>query len=80
MYRLNKHLLHTRKTPYVIAFILSLCSFVIFWISWQEVEREISFRTECGLYYSYYKQMLSASSIQEGMEIYSVLKPAVQIA
>lgn len=33
----------------------------------QEVEREISFRTECGLYYSYYKQMLQAPSIQEGM-------------
>ncbi|KAJ3592918.1 hypothetical protein NHX12_005256 [Muraenolepis orangiensis] len=28
-----------------------------------EVEREISFRTECGLYYSYYKQMLQAPSI-----------------
>ncbi|KAF7687993.1 hypothetical protein HF521_013999 [Silurus meridionalis] len=33
----------------------------------KEVEREISFRTECGLYYSYYKQMLSAKSIQEGL-------------
>uniref|UniRef100_M3ZGH6 Dpy-19 like C-mannosyltransferase 3 n=1 Tax=Xiphophorus maculatus TaxID=8083 RepID=M3ZGH6_XIPMA len=33
----------------------------------QEVEREISFRTECGLYYSYYKQMLQAPSIQEGL-------------
>lgn len=32
----------------------------------QEVEREISFRTECGLYYSYFKQMLQAPSIQEG--------------
>ncbi|XP_008403129.1 probable C-mannosyltransferase DPY19L3 isoform X1 [Poecilia reticulata] len=32
-----------------------------------EVEREISFRTECGLYYSYYKQMLQATSIQEGL-------------
>lgn len=32
----------------------------------QEVEREISFRTECGLYYSYYKQMLNAPSIKEG--------------
>ncbi|XP_049573548.1 protein C-mannosyl-transferase DPY19L3 isoform X2 [Syngnathus scovelli] len=32
-----------------------------------EVEREISFRTECGLYYSYYKQMLNAPSIQEGL-------------
>ncbi|XP_054588649.1 protein C-mannosyl-transferase DPY19L3 isoform X5 [Nothobranchius furzeri] len=32
-----------------------------------EVEREISFRTECGLYYSYYKQMLQASSIKEGL-------------
>ncbi|XP_024655257.1 protein C-mannosyl-transferase DPY19L3 isoform X1 [Maylandia zebra] len=33
-----------------------------------EVEREISFRTECGLYYSYYKQMLHAPSIQEGLK------------
>ncbi|KAH0619597.1 hypothetical protein JD844_000331, partial [Phrynosoma platyrhinos] len=32
----------------------------------KEVEREISFRTECGLYYSYYKQMLQAPSIQLG--------------
>uniref|UniRef100_A0A3Q3APW8 Dpy-19 like C-mannosyltransferase 3 n=1 Tax=Kryptolebias marmoratus TaxID=37003 RepID=A0A3Q3APW8_KRYMA len=31
----------------------------------KEVEREISFRTECGLYYSYYKQMLQAPSIHE---------------
>uniref|UniRef100_A0A8C6SQF7 Dpy-19 like C-mannosyltransferase 3 n=1 Tax=Neogobius melanostomus TaxID=47308 RepID=A0A8C6SQF7_9GOBI len=30
----------------------------------KEVEREISFRTECGLYYSYYKQMLQAPSIR----------------
>ncbi|XP_039619103.1 probable C-mannosyltransferase DPY19L3 [Polypterus senegalus] len=33
----------------------------------KEVEREISFRTECGLYYSYYKQMLNAPSIQQGL-------------
>ncbi|KAJ8417859.1 hypothetical protein AAFF_G00227020 [Aldrovandia affinis] len=33
----------------------------------EEVEREISFRTECGLYYSYYKQMLQAPSIQQGL-------------
>ncbi|XP_077941357.1 protein C-mannosyl-transferase DPY19L3 isoform X2 [Gasterosteus aculeatus] len=33
----------------------------------KEMEREISFRTECGLYYSYYKQMLQAPSIQEGL-------------
>ncbi|XP_057698711.1 probable C-mannosyltransferase DPY19L3 isoform X2 [Corythoichthys intestinalis] len=33
----------------------------------KEVEREISFRTECGLYYSYYKQMLKAPSILEGL-------------
>ncbi|XP_034151121.1 probable C-mannosyltransferase DPY19L3 isoform X1 [Esox lucius] len=32
-----------------------------------EVEREISFRTECGLYYSYYKQMLRAPSFQQGL-------------
>ncbi|XP_038609275.1 probable C-mannosyltransferase DPY19L3 [Tachyglossus aculeatus] len=32
----------------------------------KEVEREISFRTECGLYYSYYKQMLQAPTIKQG--------------
>ena len=32
----------------------------------QEVEREISFRTESGLYYSYYKQMVNAPSITQG--------------
>ncbi|XP_032983132.1 probable C-mannosyltransferase DPY19L3 [Rhinolophus ferrumequinum] len=33
----------------------------------KEVEREISFRTECGLYYSYYKQMLQAPSLMQGL-------------
>ncbi|KAM4017847.1 protein C-mannosyl-transferase DPY19L3 isoform 1-T3 [Anomaloglossus baeobatrachus] len=33
----------------------------------KEVEREISFRTECGLYYSYYKQILHAPSITQGI-------------
>lgn len=33
----------------------------------KEVEREISFRTESGLYYSYYKQMVQASSITQGL-------------
>ncbi|KAM8945999.1 protein C-mannosyl-transferase DPY19L3 [Pelodytes ibericus] len=33
----------------------------------KEVEREISFRTECGLYYSYYKQILQAPSIRQGI-------------
>ncbi|KAM4614539.1 protein C-mannosyl-transferase DPY19L3 isoform 2-T3 [Discoglossus pictus] len=33
----------------------------------KEVEREISFRTECGLYYSYYKQMLHAPSVKQGI-------------
>ncbi|KAE8608975.1 hypothetical protein XENTR_v10011679 [Xenopus tropicalis] len=33
----------------------------------KDVEREISFRTECGLYYSYYKQMLLAPSIKQGI-------------
>ncbi|XP_036087094.1 probable C-mannosyltransferase DPY19L3 isoform X2 [Rousettus aegyptiacus] len=32
----------------------------------KEVEREISFRTECGLYYSYYKQMLQAPTLTQG--------------
>ncbi|XP_071112978.1 protein C-mannosyl-transferase DPY19L3-like [Haliotis cracherodii] len=33
----------------------------------KEVEREISFRTESGLYYSYYKQMVNAPSISQGI-------------
>lgn len=33
----------------------------------KEVEREISFRTESGLYYSYYKTMVLAPSITEGL-------------
>lgn len=33
----------------------------------QEVEREISFRTESGLYYSYYKQLVSAPSLLGGI-------------
>ena len=32
----------------------------------QEVEREISFRTEQGLYYSYFKQLVNADSLSEG--------------
>ena len=35
-------------------------------ITLQEVEREISFRTEQGLYYSYYKQLVFAPSLKEG--------------
>lgn len=33
-----------------------------------EVEREISFRTEQGLYYSYYKQLVHAPSLATGLE------------
>ncbi|XP_069125693.1 protein C-mannosyl-transferase DPY19L3-like [Argopecten irradians] len=33
----------------------------------KEVEREISFRTESGLYYSYYKQLVHAPSITQGL-------------
>ncbi|XP_071134170.1 protein C-mannosyl-transferase DPY19L3-like isoform X1 [Mytilus edulis] len=33
----------------------------------KEVEREISFRTESGLYYSYYKTMVLAPSITDGL-------------
>lgn len=32
----------------------------------QEVEREISFRTESGLYYSYYKQLVNEKSFWKG--------------
>lgn len=38
-----------------------------FWFSSkQELEREISFQADSGLYYYYYKKMLQATSIQEG--------------
>ncbi|XP_078694260.1 protein C-mannosyl-transferase DPY19L3-like isoform X2 [Branchiostoma floridae x Branchiostoma belcheri] len=33
----------------------------------KEVEREISFRTETGLYYSYYKQLVNAPTIAQGL-------------
>ena len=35
-------------------------------VTLQEVEREISFRTEQGLYYSYFKQLVQAPSLKEG--------------
>ena len=38
----------------------------------QEVEREISFRTESGLYYSYYKTMVLAPSITEGKFLFNL--------
>ncbi|XP_059176524.1 probable C-mannosyltransferase DPY19L3 [Physella acuta] len=34
----------------------------------QEVEREISFRTESGLYYSYFKQLVNTESFSQGMK------------
>ena len=37
-------------------------------VFFQEVEREISFRTEQGLYYSYFKHLVEAPSIWEGKE------------
>ena len=38
----------------------------------QEVEREISFRTESGLYYSYYKQLVQAPSLSQGLSLQRV--------
>ncbi len=34
----------------------------------KEVEREISFRTEQGFYYSYYKQLIKATSLPQGFQ------------
>ena len=39
---------------------ISICLYL------QQLEREISFRTESGLYFSYYKQLVLAPSISEG--------------
>ena len=44
--------------------IIFLIGSIFFWF--QEVEREISFRTESGLYYSYYKQLVNSPSIKQG--------------
>ncbi|KAM3919562.1 protein C-mannosyl-transferase DPY19L3 [Leptodactylus fuscus] len=65
---------------YIVGLLLALCLGLLtayyvatlhendLWFSSiKEVEREISFRTECGLYYSYYKQMLYAPSITQGI-------------
>ncbi|XP_022521008.2 probable C-mannosyltransferase DPY19L3 isoform X1 [Astyanax mexicanus] len=48
-------------------YVYSIHENLLWFSQLEEVEREISFRTECGLYYSYYKQMLRAPSIQEGL-------------
>lgn len=32
----------------------------------QDLEREISFRTEAGLYYSYYKQLVATPTLSQG--------------
>ncbi len=48
------------KNPTIISipmYYVYNCKFLII-INVQEVEREISFRTEQGLYYSYFKQVL----------------------
>ena len=45
-----------------ISNIIHICIFPIL----QEVEREISFRTESGLYYSYFKHLVNAESILAG--------------
>lgn len=34
----------------------------------QQIEREISFRTESGLYFSYYKQIVLAQSLSQGKQ------------
>lgn len=46
---------------------LLLFLYYVFIFIFQEVEREISFRTESGLYYSYYKTMVLAPSITDGI-------------
>ena len=39
-----------------------------FFLLLQEVEREISFRTESGLYYSYFKHLVNADSVLAGKQ------------
>ena len=48
----------------VSGFIATIDHFDLVFV--QEVEREISFRTEQGLYYSYFKQLVNAPSLSEG--------------
>ena len=55
--------LHEESNP-IFCWIYMVNAECIFCL--QEVEREISFRTETGLYYSYYKQMVLAPSVTQG--------------
>jgi len=41
----------------------------------QDLEREISFRTEAGLYYSYYKELVAAPTLSQGTCVYSLACP-----
>lgn len=43
------------------------CSSHDCYCKFQEVEREISFRTEAGLYYSFFKQIVEAPSFSQGL-------------
>ncbi|KAL0610268.1 hypothetical protein AAY473_020033, partial [Plecturocebus cupreus] len=45
----------------------------------KEVEREISFRTECGLYYSYYKQMLQAPTLMQETKSHYVAQAGLKV-
>ena len=52
------------QSTILIAFVRISIDFFYFQ---QELEREISFRTEQGLYYSYYKHLLQSASISHGI-------------
>ena len=45
----------------------------------QEVEREISFRTESGLYYSYFKQFVKAKSASQGRPVLWVYESSKEL-
>jgi len=47
---------------------LNGCVYLVIYV-FQDVEREISFRTESGLYYSYYKQLVNARSFYSGITV-----------
>jgi len=68
--RLFQILIFVKFPIKIIKPILKLTNILIYKLKvyhfFKEVEREISFRTEQGLYYSFYKQILQAPNLRVG--------------